>query len=123
MWPSLKLPELTSEILNQLQTEAKESQIIMNVSTEGNNGSNNVETFLFGMKKLVSSLRKLLRISVLVIRFIKTKVFNISGTVYWSPFFKVYQIQDQFPRERFSCWVYYGYVLFNKIVLRRCLLH
>ena len=76
MWPSWKLPELTSEILNQLQTEAKESQIIMNVSTEGKNGSNNVETFLFGMKILVSSLRKLLRISVLVMRFIKTKVLN-----------------------------------------------
>ena len=47
----------------------------MNVSFEGKNGSNNVEIFLFGMKKLVSSLRKLLHISVLV-KFIETKVLN-----------------------------------------------
>ena len=76
MWPTWKLPELTSEILNQLHTESKESQITMNVNTDEKNGPTNVETFLFGMKKLVSSLRKLLRISVFVMRYIKMKVWN-----------------------------------------------
>ena len=33
VWPSWKLPELTSEILNQLQNERKQSRIItMNVN-------------------------------------------------------------------------------------------
>ena len=40
MWPSWKLPELTSENLNRLQLEDKESQIIINVSTDKRNGSN-----------------------------------------------------------------------------------
>ena len=40
MWPSWKLPEVTSEILNQLQTEAKESRITINISTEGKKGRN-----------------------------------------------------------------------------------
>ena len=34
MWPSWKLPKFTSENLNQLQLEDKESQIIINVSTD-----------------------------------------------------------------------------------------
>ena len=77
MWPSWKLPELTSENLNRLQLEDKESQIIINVSTDKRNGlKDDLEIFLFGMKKLTSSLRKLLRISVFVMRFIKVKVWN-----------------------------------------------
>ena len=77
MWPSWKLPELTSENLNPLQLEDKESQIIINVSTDKRNGSkDDLEIFLFGMKKLTSSLRKVLRISVFVMRFIKVKVWN-----------------------------------------------
>ena len=48
----------------------------MNVSIDGKNGPTNVEAFLFGMKKLVSSLRKLLHISVFVMRYIKMKVWN-----------------------------------------------
>jgi len=48
----------------------------MNVSTDGKNGSTNVEAFLSGMEKLVSSLRKQLRISVFVMRYIKMKVWN-----------------------------------------------
>jgi len=76
MWPTWKLPEPTSENLNQLYTESKESQITMNVSTDGKNGSTNVEAFLCGMEKLVSSLRKLLRISVFIMRYIKMKVWN-----------------------------------------------
>ena len=77
MWPSWKLPEFTSENLNRLQLEDKESQIIINVSTDKRNGSkDDLEIFLFGMKKLTSSLRKLLHISVFVMRFIKVKVWN-----------------------------------------------
>ena len=76
-WPSWKLPELTSENLNQLQLEDKESQVIINVSSDKRNGSqDDLKIFLFGMKKLVLSLRKLLRISVFVMRFIKVKVWN-----------------------------------------------
>jgi len=46
----------------------------MNVSTDGKNGSTNVEAFLFGMEKLMSSLRELLHILVFVMRYIKMKV-------------------------------------------------
>jgi len=53
--------------------------ITMNVNPGGENGSGTVETLLFGMKKLTSSLRKLLRISVFVMRFMKTKVWNRIG--------------------------------------------
>ena len=50
MWPSWKLPELTSENLNRLQLGDKESQVIINVSTDKRNGSNDdLEIFLFGI--------------------------------------------------------------------------
>ena len=82
MWPSWKLPKLTSEILNQLHNECKQSRTItMNVNPGGNDGSGTAETLSFGVKKLKSSLRKLLhvRISVFVMRFVKTKVWNRIG--------------------------------------------
>ena len=50
----------------------------MFVNPGGKDGSS-VETLLFGMKKLTSSLRKLLRISVFVMRFVKTMVWNTIG--------------------------------------------
>ena len=47
------LAEFTSENLNRLQLEDKESQIIINVSTDKRNGSNyDLEMVLFGMKNL-----------------------------------------------------------------------
>ena len=48
----------------------------MNVNPGGKDGSGTVETLLFGMKKLTSFLRKLLCISMFVMRFVKTKVWN-----------------------------------------------
>ena len=51
----------------------------MNVKPDGEDGSGSAETLLFGMNKLTSSLRKLLRISVFVLRFMKTKVWNRIG--------------------------------------------
>jgi len=67
-WLTWNSPELTPEILGQIQTEIKESHIIVKMTTEVKK-----DIFLFGIKSLASSLRKQL---VFVLRYVKLKIWN-----------------------------------------------
>ena len=62
VWPIWNLPELTSEMLERI--EMKESHIMMEVNTKQQDDTG---VFLFRMKNVFSSLRKLLRVSVYVL--------------------------------------------------------
>ena len=72
-WPVWDLPEITSECLEETRksTPCIEVTGVVGVNRKGD------DTFLFGLSEpRYSSLRKLLRILVYVLRFIKVKVLN-----------------------------------------------
>jgi len=72
-WPVWNLPELTPEGLEEI----KKSKLSADITIVAGDGKCNEEVFLFGMDKLCySSLRKLLRVSVYILRFIKIMVWN-----------------------------------------------
>ena len=74
MWPSWKFVELTPIILQQVESEARKLRPLIEVS---NLVSEKKEGLLLGMDDTrFSSLRKLLRITVYVLRFIKLKIWN-----------------------------------------------
>ena len=58
-------------MLDQMQTEIKESQVMVEMTTEAKK-----DVFLLGIKSLALSLRKQLCVSVFVLRYIKLKIWN-----------------------------------------------
>ena len=70
-WPVWNLSEITPESLEEIRESNPEISIV------AVDGKCDKDVFLFGVDKLhYSSMRKLLRISVYILRFIKLKVWN-----------------------------------------------
>ena len=77
-WPAWNLPEITVEKLEQIETEVRRSRSFIELANvAGVDQLDDKQLFLFGLREpFYSSLRKLLRVSVYVLRFIKLKVWR-----------------------------------------------
>ena len=75
MWPSWNFPDFTPSVLNELDRETNvqhlfDATVVSGVET-------NQEKSLFGLdEKQYSMLRKLLRVSVYILRFIQKKIWR-----------------------------------------------
>ena len=78
-WPQYNFDQITPEVLDQIKSEQKGGQIKMTSVAGISDKSQDKNVSLLGVnEKWCSSLRKLLRVSVYVLRFIKLKVWSQS---------------------------------------------
>jgi len=76
LWPTWNLSDITPEVLSQVNSEAKGQKPLIEISNVAGADRNEVSSFLGINEENFSSLRRLLRVTVLVLRFIKQMVWS-----------------------------------------------